>query len=176
MARHSALASTRAPVMARVEDEATGGFAFTAVVICKYLFTGLTLADDTCEPLVELKPEGEPAEMGADELAGETLVEVQPGDTGESLVGLELTPLEGETAESGADRLAGEAVIEVLAGGTLIGLEPTPLEGETAENGEDRLAGEKVIEVLAGKSGEPLVGLESTPEGETACDSDSKTD
>ena len=42
MARHSALVSTRAPVMARVEDEATGGFAFTAVVICKYLFTGLT--------------------------------------------------------------------------------------------------------------------------------------
>ena len=179
MARHLALVSTRAPVMARVEDEDTGGFAFTAVVICKYLFTGLTLADDTCEPLVELKPtisEGEPAEMGADELAGETLVEVQPGDTGKSLVGLELTPLEGETAESGADRLAGEAVIEVLAGGKLVGLEPTPLEGETAESGEDRLAGEKVIEVLAGSSGEPLVGLESTPEGETACDSDSKTD
>ena len=47
------LVSTRAPVMARVEDEAiTGGFDFTASVICKYLFTGLTLADDTCEPLV----------------------------------------------------------------------------------------------------------------------------
>ena len=37
------------------------------------------LADDTCEPLLGLKPtipEGEPAEMRADELAGETLVEV----------------------------------------------------------------------------------------------------
>ena len=123
--------------MARVEDEATGGFAFTAVVICKYLFTGLTLADDTCEPLVGLNPtipEREPAEIGADELAGETLVEVQPGDTGEPLVGLEPTPLEGETAKSGEDRLAGEKVTEVLAGGTgepLVGLESTP-EGETA--------------------------------------------
>ena len=38
--------------MAQVEDEATGGFDFTAGVICKYLFTGLTPADDTCEPLV----------------------------------------------------------------------------------------------------------------------------
>ena len=65
--------------MARVEDEATGGFDFTTVVICKYLFTGLTLADSRCEPLVGLKPttpEGEPAEIGADELAGKTLVEV----------------------------------------------------------------------------------------------------
>ena len=52
MARHSVLVSTRAPVMAQVEDEATGGFDFTAGVICKYFFTGLTLADDTCEPLV----------------------------------------------------------------------------------------------------------------------------
>ena len=167
MARHSALASTRAPVMARVEDEATGGFAFTAVVICKYLFTGLTLADDTCEPLVGLKPtipEREPAEMGPDELAGETIVEVQPGDTGEPLVGLELTQLEGEAAESGEDR-SGETVIEALAGGTgepLVGLELTQLEGETAESGEDRLAGETVIEVLAGGTGEPLVGLEPT--------------
>ena len=104
--------------MARVEDEATGDFAFTAVVICKYL---LTLADDSREPLVALKPtipEGEPAEMGADELAGETLVKVQPGDTEEPLVGLELTPLEGETAENGEDRLAGETVTEVLGGGT----------------------------------------------------------
>ena len=56
MAKHSALVSTRAPVMARVEDEATGGFALTAVFIFKYLFTGLTLADDTCEPLLGLKP------------------------------------------------------------------------------------------------------------------------
>ena len=98
-----------------------------------------------CEPLVGLKPtipEREPAEIGADEPAGETLVKVQPGDTGEPLVMLE----------------------------------PTRLEGETAESGEDRLAGETVIEVLAGSTGEPLVGLESTPEGETAHDSDSKTD
>ena len=81
--------------------------------------------------------------------------------------------------ESGEDRLAGETVIEVLAGGTgepLIGFELTQLEGETAESGEDRLAGETVIEVLAGSTGEPLVGLELTPEGETAHDSDSKTD
>ena len=86
MASHSVLVSTRAPVIARVENEATGGFAFTAVVICKYLFTGLSLAGDTCEPLVGFKPpipEGEPAEMGADELAGGTVIEVQPGDTGE---------------------------------------------------------------------------------------------
>ena len=86
MVRHSVLVSTQAPVMARVEDEATGGFAFTAVVICKYLFTGLSLVDDTCEPLVGFKPaipEGEPAEMGVDELAEETVIEVQPGDTGE---------------------------------------------------------------------------------------------
>ena len=44
------------------------------------------------------------------------------------------------------------------------------------ESGEDRLAGETVIEVLAGSTGEPLVGLESTPEGDPAHDSDSKTD
>ena len=81
--------------------------------------------------------------------------------------------------ESGEDRLAGEKVIEVLAGGTgepLVGFELTQLEGETAKSGEDRLAGETFIEVLAGSTGEPLVGLESTPEGETAHDSDSKTD
>ena len=105
---------------------------------------------------------------------------IQPGDTGEPLVGLELTRLEGETAESAADRLAGETVIEVLVCGTgepLVGLELTELEGETAESAADRLAGVAVIEVLAGRTGEPLIELESTPpEGETAHDSHSKTD
>ena len=97
--------------MAQVEDEATGGFDFTAVSICKYLFTGLTLADNTCEPLVGLKlttPEGESAQIGADELAGETVIKVLAGGTGESLIGLKLTRLEGETAESVADRFSGE--------------------------------------------------------------------
>ena len=83
---------------------------------------------------------GETAESGEDRLAGETVIEVLAGGTGEPLVGLEPTWLEGETAKSGEDRLVGETVIEVLAGSKgepLVGLESTP-EGEIVYDSESK--------------------------------------
>ena len=56
IARHSALVSTLAPVMARFLDEATGGLVLLALGNCKYFVKGLTfvvLSHEFCEGVEE---------------------------------------------------------------------------------------------------------------------------
>ena len=107
--------------MSQVEDEAAGCLNFTGVTICRYLIIGLTPAGDTlektagleptlpdgeidrvvrvqadytCKPLTALKStqlEGDTANSGEDELAGETTVRVQAEDACKPLTALRLT-------------------------------------------------------------------------------------
>ena len=52
IAKHSALVSTRAPVIARVLEDATGSFFLGAVGSFKYLSTGLKLFCCSLPPVV----------------------------------------------------------------------------------------------------------------------------
>ena len=101
MARHSELVRTRAPVMARVEDERTDGLDLNGVPICKYLSMGLTRADDKCDPLELAVLEGETTEGGVERLIGVAV-----------LGGIELlmeTILQAGASE--ADELVGQTIL-----------------------------------------------------------------